>query len=67
VGQSDVVWHHVDDLAEFEAHNVSYGDSVLFLCWRPGWGNTMASEVLRSFEEQSGLSRSSAKNCGVDA
>lgn len=53
-GQADVVWHHVGDLEEFESNRDSYGDSVLFLCWPPGWGNTMASEVLRSFEEAGG-------------
>lgn len=53
-GQADVVWHHVGDLEEFEANKDGYGDAVLFLCWPPGWGNTMASEVLRSFEEAGG-------------
>lgn len=53
-GHSDVVWHHVGDLEEFEASKEGYGDAVLFLCWPPGWGNTMASEVLRAFEEAGG-------------
>jgi hypothetical protein len=53
-GHLDVVWHHVGDLGEFEAGKDRYGDAVLFLCWPPGWGNTMASDVLREFEEAGG-------------
>ncbi|MFI2231477.1 hypothetical protein [Nocardia testacea] len=29
-------------------------DSVLFLCWPPDWGNTMASEALELFESRGG-------------
>jgi hypothetical protein len=52
-GQVDV-WHHVGDLAEFERSASDRSDNVLFLCWPPGWGNTMASEVLAGFEKAGG-------------
>lgn len=52
-GQADV-WHRVGDLAEFEAGGADRSDQVLFLCWPPGWGSTMASEALASFEKAGG-------------
>ncbi|MBS2548166.1 hypothetical protein KGQ19_14960 [Catenulispora sp. NL8] len=50
-GQDDI-WHPVShiDGHQFEDHS----DSVLFLCWPPGWGNTMASAALNSFESSGG-------------
>jgi hypothetical protein len=50
-GQVDV-WHSVSGLAELGT--VDWSDSVLFLCWPPGWGNTMASDALASFEAAGG-------------
>jgi hypothetical protein len=29
-------------------------DNVLFLCWPPGWGDTMASDALAAFEAAGG-------------
>jgi len=52
-GQTDV-WHHVGDLGEFEGTKVDRADHVLFLCWPPGWGNTMALEALAWFEKSGG-------------
>ncbi|MFJ9367470.1 hypothetical protein ACIRRA_24025 [Nocardia sp. NPDC101769] len=48
------VWHHVGDLGQFSARVASRGDHVLFLCWPPGWGNTMASAALSEFESAGG-------------
>lgn len=51
-GQSDV-WHGVGDLEEFASRSFS-SDDVLFLCWPPGWGDTMASEAVAAFEAAGG-------------
>jgi hypothetical protein len=50
-GQRDV-WHPVHGIDELD-----FGDraqDVLFLCWPPGWGNSMASDVLGGFESAGG-------------
>lgn len=52
-GQMDV-WYRVGDLDEFAARASAGSDEVLFLCWPPGWGNTMASEALAEFEQAGG-------------
>jgi hypothetical protein len=52
VGQADV-WHPVADLAEF-ATRARPAEYVLFLCWPPGWGDTMSSDALTAFEEAGG-------------
>ncbi|MEV4123407.1 hypothetical protein [Nocardia sp. NPDC049707] len=52
-GQSDV-WHGVGDLDRFATRPSSGSDDVLFLCWPPGWGNTMASDALAAFEAAGG-------------
>ncbi|MFI7664298.1 hypothetical protein [Nocardia sp. NPDC049526] len=52
-GQSDV-WHRVGNLDEFAARPSGGSDDVLFLCWPPGWGNTMASDALAAFEADGG-------------
>ncbi len=44
-GQRDV-WHPVDSRTAY----TSSADDVLFLCWPPGWGNTMASTAQTEFE-----------------
>lgn len=51
-GQPDV-WHPVDDLGAFD-HTADREDQVLFLCWPPGWENTMASEALARFTQSGG-------------
>ncbi|WP_280276146.1 hypothetical protein [Nocardia wallacei] len=51
-GQSDI-WHSVGDLNDF-ASRLFNSDDVLFLCWPPGWGNTMASEAVAAFEAAGG-------------
>ena len=48
----DDTWYPVVDVGAYdftEAH-----DGVLFLCWPPGWGNTMASDMLSAFERAGG-------------
>ncbi|WP_330251204.1 hypothetical protein OG874_34320 [Nocardia sp. NBC_00565] len=52
-GQTDV-WHSVGDLDEFAARPRGGAGDVLFLCWPPGWGNTMASDALAVFEAAGG-------------
>lgn len=52
-GQQDV-WYHVSDAGEFSGRLATQSDSVLFLCWPPGWGNTMASQALGEFENSGG-------------
>lgn len=54
VGEQAVVWHHVGDLDEFESNVSGRSDYLLFLCWPPGWGNTMASAALAAFEKSGG-------------
>ncbi|MFE7744193.1 hypothetical protein [Nocardia sp. NPDC057455] len=50
-GQRDA-WYPVDGLDEFEAELDR--DSVMFLCWPPGWGDPMASRALDLFEARGG-------------
>ena len=50
-GQADI-WYPVHGLDEFGATLDS--DSVLFLCWPPGWGDPMASKALDLFESRGG-------------
>lgn len=50
-GQVDV-WHLVETLDGLRL--AEQPDCVLFLCWPPGWGNTMASDLLASFERAGG-------------
>lgn len=52
-GQADL-WHPVGDLGDFRKDVVGRSEYVLFLCWPPGWGNTMASEALAAFEKSGG-------------
>jgi hypothetical protein len=52
-GQQDV-WHSVGDLGAFAERVSGRSDHVLFLCWPPGWGETMASRALAEFEESGG-------------
>ena len=55
-GEQADVWHHVGDLDEFKRNTADQSDHVLFLCWPPGWGSTMASEALAAFEQAGGKS-----------
>lgn len=50
-GQVDL-WSPVSttDVLDFS----DWADHVLFLCWPPGWGNTMASDTLAAFEAAGG-------------
>ncbi|WP_280235826.1 hypothetical protein [Nocardia cyriacigeorgica] len=50
-GQRDV-WFPVAGLDQFDTE--LDGESVLFLCWPPGWGNPMASTALEKFEARGG-------------
>ncbi|SFP67018.1 hypothetical protein SAMN04489713_11675 [Actinomadura madurae] len=52
VGQADI-WHPVGDLTEF-ANRVRSANYALFLCWPPGWGDTMSSEALTLYEDAGG-------------
>jgi hypothetical protein len=49
-GKQSDVWHPVEHLDD----RAGRADHVLFLCWPPGWGSTMASEALQSFERSGG-------------
>ncbi|MFI1238318.1 hypothetical protein [Nocardia salmonicida] len=46
------VWHSVGDLAAYSAADLA--ESVLFLCWPPGWGTPMASAALAKFMKAGG-------------
>lgn len=48
------VWHPVGDLNGFSARIADGPDAVLFLCWPPGWGNTMAADALDAFDRSGG-------------
>jgi hypothetical protein len=50
-GQADV-WYPVNELEA--AREDAWSDHVLFLCWPPGWGDTMASDTLAKFEAAGG-------------
>lgn len=52
-GQPDV-WHEVSNLDDFAARLNGVTDDVLFLCWPPGWGSSMASKTLAAFEQAGG-------------
>ncbi|WP_063020318.1 hypothetical protein [Nocardia niwae] len=52
-GQRDV-WHPVAGLEAFADRLRSDADCTLFLCWPPGWGNTMASKALAAYEDAGG-------------
>ncbi|OXM55998.1 hypothetical protein CFP71_15490 [Amycolatopsis thailandensis] len=48
------VWHSVRNVEELRPDLWDGGNSALFLCWPPGWGNSMASESLAKFEASGG-------------
>ncbi|ADD40677.1 hypothetical protein [Stackebrandtia nassauensis] len=45
-------WADVDVLEKLEPDEL--GARTLLLCWPPGWGDTMASEALKTFEDAGG-------------
>ncbi|MEV0066674.1 hypothetical protein [Amycolatopsis sp. NPDC050768] len=47
-------FHEVNTADGGEGLRGDQTDTVLFLCWPPGWGNEMASQVLARFEELGG-------------
>jgi hypothetical protein len=51
VGQADV-WHPVRGIADLDFSERA--DDALFLCWPPGWGSSMASDVLTAYESAGG-------------
>jgi hypothetical protein len=51
-GCQEDVWYRVGGLDELRSADRS--DCVLFLCWPPGWGDTMASNALAAFEQAGG-------------
>lgn len=51
-GQPDT-WYEVGNLEDLDESGPG-ADDVLFLCWPPGWGNTMSSEALAAFEDNGG-------------
>lgn len=53
-GKQMDVWHHVGGLDEFARDAAGQSDHVLFLCWPPGWGNTMAVDALAAYEKSGG-------------
>jgi hypothetical protein len=53
-GELADVWHPVGDLRDYEREAAGRSEDVLFLCWPPGWGNTMASEALAAFADAGG-------------
>ena len=48
------VWYPVRALSDYTFHARDQVNHVLFLCWPPGWGNTMASQALSNFESAGG-------------
>ncbi len=53
-GEMADVWHPVGDLRDYEREAAGGSEDVLFLCWPPGWGNTMASKALAAFANAGG-------------
>jgi hypothetical protein len=51
-GRQANVWYPVGDVAD--AGIDARSDHVLFLCWPPGWGNTMTSDALAAFDQAGG-------------
>lgn len=51
-GRQEDVWFSVGSLGDLQSDG--WRDGVLFLCWPPGWGNTMASDALAAFEAAGG-------------
>jgi hypothetical protein len=49
-------WHDVSKRDSYRELDDYGPESVLFLCWPPGWGNPMASDSLKRFEDSGGSS-----------
>ncbi|WP_307962095.1 hypothetical protein [Salinispora arenicola] len=54
VGGQVSVWRHIGDADEARVRIQDSAESVLFLCWPPGWDDPMAMDVLTAFEEAGG-------------
>ncbi|MGW4121883.1 hypothetical protein [Nocardia sp. NPDC004711] len=52
-GKDPDAWHPVGDLKSFDAR-IEGADHALFLCWPPGWGDSMASQALLGYERLGG-------------
>lgn len=52
-GQRDV-WHEVQQVRDLTKCVEEHADHALLLCWPPGWGNPMAIDTLRAFENVGG-------------
>jgi hypothetical protein len=52
-GQPDT-WYRVGNLTDFSSRIAAGSSETLLLCWPPGWGDTMASDALASFEQAGG-------------
>lgn len=52
-GQQDV-WHEVRAVRDLRSCVEDHANHVLFLCWPPGWGSSMAAESLRAFGDVGG-------------
>jgi hypothetical protein len=50
IGVQRAVWSSVRTMDQF----VARADDALFLCWPPGWGDPMSSDVLAEFEGAGG-------------
>lgn len=51
-GSRPGTWTKVHDLVELDSHEL--GARTLLLCWPPGWGDSMASSALKTFEDVGG-------------
>jgi hypothetical protein len=53
-GKHRQTWYDVRNSSQFSERLQHASDSVLFMCWPPGWGDDMASSSLRQFEDSGG-------------
>ncbi|WP_245888994.1 hypothetical protein [Glycomyces artemisiae] len=53
-GRQPQTWHEVEKAGRLSQLALDATDAVLFLCWPPGWGNTMSSESLDDFVNSGG-------------
>jgi hypothetical protein len=55
-GKQPEVWHQVQRASRLSEVSVDNHETVLLLCWPPGWEDPMSSEVLQEFEQSGGQS-----------
>lgn len=53
-GKHRQTWYEVQEMGQLSAKLQDDAESVLFMCWPPGWGDEMASTCLHQFEESGG-------------